>query len=388
MSEDLEGLLRAELAGRAEAVPPSLDDSLADAAIGGALRLRRRRRVGAAAGGLGLVVLGAFTVMWTPWAGGEQTDGPVAATSADEAQSELAIEFVVQRGDGYGIVNTDDEFVPLPGDGEPYSVDRLDGAYAVTSQESRTVEVVSLDGTESIGFEAPDADYFYTLVRSDGEGFAVSAQHPESNSQQFDIYPGEIPREPEGALTMELGYEVNLEDWDDEYVVLSADLYSTTGGATGGPYWFNDQFGWGLETVADAGYEAAIITDMTEPNHVCVSDLQPGSSDVGSEQCGYLEDGGTDELITTASRDEAATEVAAEVSASMFAQEEDVYESPEFTERLEAGEFLFDDPQGRWQLGFSAMDETWTLLDASGEEPLISNLTPPEGALFPVMSHS
>ncbi|NUQ88563.1 MAG: hypothetical protein HOQ43_08895, partial [Glycomyces artemisiae] len=60
MNGDIEALLRSGLAEQAERAPETADDAgLADLAIAGAHRIRRRRRIGAAAGGAGILVIGA-----------------------------------------------------------------------------------------------------------------------------------------------------------------------------------------------------------------------------------------------------------------------------------------------------------------------------------------
>ncbi|MCH7231263.1 hypothetical protein L0U85_10420 [Glycomyces sp. L485] len=388
MSDDLEDLLRAELAGRAGTVSPSYTDGLADAAISGARRIRRRRRVGAAAGGLGLIVLGAAVAVWTPWTGGGLTDAPPAATSAEEVQNELSVEFVVERDGGYGIVNTDDEFIPLNIEDEPVSAERLQDAYVVTGAES--VNLVTLDGATVNPYEAVAGDERELLVRGDGQGFAVSYPNADVTRLMHEMYPGRVFDEPEGPMVLDLAFDVVLRDWSDDVVLLAADLSSVNGGAAGGPYNFNAEFDYGLESVAAAGYEAAILADTSEPNYLCVSDLEPGNVDVGSEQCGYLGDDETAPMIVEASRDETAPDMVAEYNDTWFGDADGggLTDPGTFSQELTVRDHYYMDPNGRWQLGYGSGDQTWTLLDTSGEDAFVSELTPPEGALFPVLSHN
>ena len=389
MNDDLESFLRAELAGRAESAPVAFDDGLADTAIGGAKRIRRRRRIGAAAGGLSLVVLGTVSVVWMPWQTNGITDGPPAATSVEEAQTELDIEFVVERGGGWGIVTTDDDYVPLEVEDEPLEVKRLADSYMVA--EDTAVELVSFNGTERLTYESPTRyEEYFIQVRGDGEAFALTYNDIDYTRQYIDIYPDEIAQEPEGPTSIELSYEPMLVDWTDEVMVLSASLLSDTAGEAG-TFYFNDQYDWNIEAIGAAGYEAAVFIDGEVPGFACVSDLRPGELSASeSEECGYLEDEPIQQLLTDAAAGESeAVERVADIT-DRHNSEVDLFSNTddETAELMYESEHIFSDPNGEWQLAFSSRDDTWTLLDLTGEEPVVSELTPPDGALFPVVSHS
>lgn len=385
MNEDIEELLRAELAGRADSAQVSSGEGLAEAAIAGAGRIRRRRRIGAAAGGIGLVVFGAAAAVWLPGGGDVFDDSPSVATSAEEARSELAIEFVVERGGSYGVVSAENEYIPLSVQDRPQSVERLRESYVVSASEQ--VEVTSLDGSSSTEYGIP-AGFFSTLVRSDAEGFAVQYYNVPAERQTYELFPAD-PEATASPAVLELSDELNLEDWNEDTLVFSTDLISVTGGESL-PHYFNDQHDWGLDTAADAGYESVAVVDLFQPSYVCVSDLVPGAPAPESEECGYLQDEEIETLLAEASGDGSAPGFVEEVAGSFFGEvlDDEVRGSPSTEAQLFEAENLFIDPLGRWRIGFSEQDETWALLDTTGDEPFLSDLHPPEGALLPVVSYN
>ncbi|HEU5127053.1 MAG TPA: hypothetical protein VFU12_03615 [Glycomyces sp.] len=386
MNEDLEELLRAELAGRADSAPMYSGEGLADAAITGAGRIRRRRRIGAAAGGLGLVLVGAAAAVWLPFGDAALDDAPPVATSAEEAQSDLDLEFVVERDGAYGVVNVEGEYVPLAAERRPDAVQRLQTSYVVSS--TRQVEVTALDGAATAQYELP-VDQFYTTVSGDAEAFAVQYYEADEDRQVYELFPGD-PQSARNPAVLDLALELNLEDWNEDLLVFSSDLVSVTGGASV-PHYFNDQYDWGLETAAEAGYESVVVADPADPGYVCVADLDPGSlAAPDSEDCGYLDELGTADVITQASGDAAAAGLVQDVADSFDEEvaEVEVDRDGPTGAQLFDSEYRFVDPFGRWEIGFSAQDETWALLDLSGGEAVVSELRPPRGALLPVVSHS
>lgn len=385
MNEDIEELLRAELAGRVDSAQVSSGEGLAEAAIAGAGRIRRRRRIGAAAGGVGLIVFGAAAAVWLPDGGGVFDDSPSVATTVEEAQSDLAIEFVVERDGSYGVVSAENRYIPLSTEDRPQSVERLRGSYVASA--SQQVEITSLDGAASATHGIP-ADSFFTLVRGDAEAFAVQYYDFPAERQVYELFPAD-PEATAAPATLELSDELNLEDWNEGTIVLSADLISVTGGESI-PHYFNDQHDWGLDTAAAAGYESVAVVDAVDPSYVCVSDLAPGEPAPDSEECGYLEHEATGQLLAEASGDSSAPGFVEEVASSFFEEglEDEIQGSPSTEAQLSEAEHLFIDPLGRWRIGFSDQDETWALLDTTGEEPFLSDLRPPEGALLPVVSYN
>ncbi|GAB3219863.1 hypothetical protein GCM10027447_03510 [Glycomyces halotolerans] len=388
MSDDIEDLLRAEFASRAESSPAAYD-GLAEAAIGGARRIRRRRRATAAGGGLAVIALAAVTAVWTPWDGEAPGDPPPAATtSTDEAQTELDIEFVVERDGAIGVVGGGGEFVPLPVDQRPTRVERLEDAYLVSSDGR--MDVVAADGSAAAGFDLPAATgEITTEVSGDATEFAVGFFFVDSVLQRYELYPTEVERLSLPPRVLEFDAAVSLEDWNEDLVVLSANLTGTSGGAAG-TYLFNEDYRWGIDTAAVAGFESAVIVDAFDPQYVCVSDLEPGGSASETEECGYLDTPATEAVIAESARDESAVEFVAEYSDSAGFTEglEDPIEGDEaLKEQLFAAEQFFTDPGGRWQIGFSSRDETWALLNIDGQDAEVSELTVPDGALMPVESH-
>lgn len=382
MSDDIEALLRAELAGRAESAQPPSGEGLAEVVMARAGRIRRRR-LGVAVGGLGLVLFGTAAAVWTPWTIG-LTDAPLAATTFEEAQSELDIEFLIESEDSYGVVNADDEYIRLAATEEPFAVQRLQGAYVVSS--SMQVEVTALDGTTSLEYEIP-SEYFFTTVRSDAEAFAVDYFYEDTGRQHYDLFSADAGT-AEDPVSLDLSSRITLQDWNDSLLVFSGDLISVSGGVTG-THHFNDQYDWGLESAAEVGYESVVVADLGNPDYVCVADLDPGVALAESEECGYLDDPLTEELISEASVDEAAPELVEDFIAEHG--EEAVGDVPadgaSVPGDLTESEYYFIDPLGRWQLAFSSEDDTWVLLDTTGDSPVVSELAPPAGALLPVVSH-
>ncbi|GAB3992830.1 hypothetical protein GCM10029992_02940 [Glycomyces albus] len=231
-----------------------------------------------------------------------------------------------------------------------------------------------------------------TVVRSDAEAFAVPSTDdidmPER--QIYEIYPGEIAQEPEGPTVLDLDYSLSLMDWSDNVVVLSADLVSTNGGASGGPYYFNEQDDLGLESVAAAGYQAAVLTDFSQQGYVCISDLDPGVAEAGAEQCGQIGDPETDALLSVAAGgDSGSVDLVDEAMSEYWSLDEGTTfsEDSEPLDSLYENEFLYSDPGLRWEIGFSSGDEEWALLDRTRDDPVLWQLSPPEGALFPVQSY-
>lgn len=393
MSDDLEDFLRSEFAARAQNAP-ALVDGLADAAIGDARRIRRRRRVAAGAGGVAAIVFAAGAVAWTPLTDLVDPEKPPVASdvTTEEAQHEFDVEFVAERQGEYGIINAEDQFVPLPVSNEPTAVFRLAETYVVSAPEE--VHVVSFDGASSLGYEVPSSqEYPTTRIRSDAEAFAVPYVDDIDMPQRqfYDIYPGEIAGEPEGPRVLDLAYSLDLVDWNDDLVVLTADLVSTNGGASGGPYYFNEQNGLGLESVAAAGYQAAVLTDPTREDYVCVSDLDPGVQAAGAEQCGQIGDPETDGLLMDAAGGDAQSVDFVDDAVARYWGDEDemqVATDSEQLERLYDKEFIYADPGSRWQIAFNAGDDEWTMVDRSGDEAVFRDLRPPEGALFPVESYT
>lgn len=382
MNDHFEDLLRAEFAGRAESAPTADGDGLADAAIAGAGRIRRRR-LAAAAGGLAVVVLGVTGAVWLPWSGIGSTDPP-GDTTVQEAQNELDIEFAVERESTYGVVNADDEYIPLSTEQPPTHVERLQGSYMVSSD--RLVEVTSLDGRSSVAYEL-SADIFSTVVRGDAEAFAIEYFSADTGRTVHQLLPA-YARSAD-PIVLDLSPELRLEDWNDDLLVFSSGLTDVSGGASG-TYYFNAEHEWGLETVASAGYEAVVVTDDTDPDYVCVADLNPGTAFAESEECGYRTDDFIENMIATASGDDAAPGLVEKVGAD-FSEEEvetDIAGDPKIADRLRESDHQFTDPLGRWQIAFDSSDETWALLDTTGEEPVVTELRPPDGALMPVVSHN
>ncbi|THV43206.1 hypothetical protein [Glycomyces buryatensis] len=398
MSDDLERMLREELSERAGSAPVSFtDQGLADAAIGGAKRIRRRRRVSAAAGGMSLVVLGAITVAWQPWAGLVQTDDP-APTSTADVQETLAMDILLEDDDidGYAVLNADGETIPMEFvEGDPIEAYRLSDAYVVQTQTS--INVATLDGSSAFSLE-PGVDWedWGTPVRSDGEEFAVTYV-TDDNRQSF-----EIVQNSSGDFTSEVfetAAEISLLDWSDSVAVFSGDLNTATGGVPGS-YQFNADHEWGLEAASGA-FESVVVLDDYNPGFACVSDLDPEAGTASErETCDSVEDEDFQQTVADFSGDEQAAELVERVNTEWYGEEEgfleadDIYESgePEDDPAFDA-ENWYIAADGSWEIYFDTGDETWTLAeygedgDDGVEEAKLSEFTAPVGAVMPVVSY-
>lgn len=390
MSGDIESLLRRGLSDIADAAPVYDEPGLADAAIAGAGRIRRRRRAGAAASGASLVVLGAAAFVWQPWLPSDAHDGPVAGdTSVVEARNEFAMEFVVQSDGEFQVLNEEGDGVPI-GDEEPVSVSRIEAGYLVETDTA--LNVVSFDGTETVGYEKPEP-WLNVPVNRTGTEFAVFWPDEEFLTQEHQLVRAATNGE-DGSIWFTTSTEVELVDWSRSTLVFRADLWSATGGDTGG-YMFNDDYDWGLEAAASAGYEAAVVTDLTEPGYVCVSDLDPASGTASvRESCGMAEDEAIQEGLAEVSGDEDAPELLAHAVEREITRFGGIMiDGDRDTAEAEAdlyGEFFTDgmvwsDPQGRWQLSGSARADSWQLMDLTRERPELTELALPPGAIMPVL---
>src|SRR5699024_8113027 len=195
------------------------------------------------------------------------------------------IELLIENEDSYGVVNADDEYIQLAATEEPFAVQRLQGAYVVSS--SMQIEVMALDGAASFKYEIA-SEYFLTTVRSDAEAFAVDYSYEDAGRQHYDLFPADAAA-AEDPVSLDLSNQIILQDWNDSLLVFSGDLISVSGGVTG-TYHFNDQYDWGLESAAAVGYESVVVADSGDPDYVCVADLDPGVALAESEGCGYLND--------------------------------------------------------------------------------------------------
>jgi hypothetical protein len=403
VSDEFEALLRSGMAERVDAAPVFDDHGLADAAIAGAGRIRRQRRVASAASGAGLLVLGAAAFVWQPWMGPELPDDGVTAadTSVAEARSELDMEFVVEGDDGdYRIINAVGDDVTL-GDQEPIGVYRLGGAYLAESAES--IWTTSFDGEDRVTYPK-ESEETYLRVSETGEQFAMVTPSPDTAVEQYDLVAAAetTTLAEEGASSGATGgqidpvsfttsFDLTLHDWDATTIVLTADLYSTTGGEPG-TWHFNEQFGWGLDSVAQAGFESVVIADNTDPNYLCVGDLDPGVSvTVNEEKCGLADSTQVEEYLAVAS---GGASDPVDISESVLESfEGEVYplddaDLGEYRTRFEDDEYWWSDPLGRWQVSASTGDQTWLLIEATDGEPTVSVLGPPPGALMPVLSYT
>jgi hypothetical protein len=413
VSDDIEALLRSGMAERVDAAPVFDDPGLADAAIAGAGRLRRQRRFAAAASGAGLLVLGAATFVWQPWTLPDKgDDGMLAAdTSTAEAQRELDMEFVVETDDGtYEVINQDDTAIPI-GEEEPLNVFRLSDAYVVES--ATAVETLGLDGSE--GVSLPKTSEFETQVRinQSGEQFAVvTPTDEEYEYEQYSVFDasafgietlateGDADADAsadafgEGVepASFTLSAALTVVDWSATTAVFSADLVSTSGG-NAGPYLFNQEYDWGLESVGEAGFDSVVIADSTDPNYLCVADLDPGVGvATANEECGPADSAEVEEYLAVASSGESdALAISDEARAW---QEGDHYlmndaDLGEDRARFENAENWWTDPLHRWQLAANPGDRTWLLLEATDDgSTTLSELSPPNGALMPVLSYT
>jgi hypothetical protein len=405
VSDDIEALLRSGMAERVDAAPVFDDPGLADAAIAGAGRIRRQRRVAAAASGAGLIVLAAATFVWQPWAMPDKTDdGMLAAdTSTNEAQRDLDMEFVVETDDGaYELLTQDDDAVRLGGE-EPTSVSRLTDAYLVEREAS--LQVLSFDGAEGTEVDKPRGDETMVEVNQAGEQFAmVSPADDDYEQYEYIVYDantgiveeppstlGDAGGEPEPAsFTVDVG--LSLVDWSAATAVFSADLISTSGGSTG-PYYFNEQYQWGLDSVAEAGFDTAVIADSTDPSYLCVADLEAGVGVAAvNEECGPADSAEVEEYLAVASGGASdALEISDQAVAWMeggmsLLEDADLGENQT---RFENSENWWTDPLHRWQMAANPGDRTWLLIEAADDgSTTVSELYPPDGALMPVLSYT
>ncbi|MCD0443684.1 hypothetical protein LO763_08615 [Glycomyces sp. A-F 0318] len=390
MSGDLESLLRSEMADRARAAPLTDDDpGLAELAIAGAGRIRRRRRQAAAASGAGLLVLGAAVFVWQPWVGsGPEGDLIASDTSATEAQLELDMEFVVLAENGeYEVLNEAGESVPISEE-QPASVYRLADAYATETETA--VSFTPLDGAAPLVYEKPTPET-YIEANTGGTQLAVVSPTAEYTREEYQLLNAPFDELGEAPAVFTTDYALTLQDWSDSTAFFSGDLHSTTGGNEG-PYWFEEEYDWGFTTVGTAGFEALVVVDITDPDFVCVADLAPGTGLAApGEQCGSI---GSDAIQQELAR-AAADGEAVERARSAVEQVDRSYRYPlvegfdlgEYEDRYEDSTGLWTDPMLRWQLTGDSTDDTWLLLDDSGEEPFLSELTPPPGAIMPVLSY-
>lgn len=405
MSDEIEALLRSGMAERVDAAPVFDDPGLADAAIAGAGRIRRRRRVASAASGAGLLVLGAAAFVWQPWMGpGLPDDGAtVSDTSAAEARSQLDMEFVVEGDDGqYGIINADGDSVSL-GDQEPLGVYRLGDAYLAESAD--TVWTTSFDGASRTDYPKASDDT-YLRVSETGERFAMITTSPDLSVEDYSLVAtadANTLAEEEASsgasgggelmdpVSFSTSYALTMHDWTDATVVFTADLYATTGGEPG-TYYFNEQFGWGLDSVGLAGFESVVIADNTDPNYLCVGDLDPGVGFTENrETCGLADSTEVEEYLAVASGGASdPVEIAGSVTDELMGETYplDNADLGEYQTRFENDEYWWSDPLGRWQMSASAGDTTWLLIEATDDEPTVSELAPPRGALMPVLSYT
>lgn len=394
MSDDIEDLLRSGLAARADAAPSYDDPGLADAAIAGAGRIRRRRRVASAASGAGLLVLGAAAFVYQPWFSTDDHDGDgttAADTSTVEVQNEFDMEFVIADDSGsYSVLNQDGDSVAL-GDTEPTRVYRLADAYLAESPGE--VWTVSVDGDSGTSYSKATEES-YTKVSTGGEQFAIVTPTSDYESEEYSLYDvtiaGAETEEETEPVAFTTSYAVTLADWNATTAVFTADLNSTTGGNSG-PYYFNEEFDFGLESVSAAGFESVLLVDSMDPTNVCVSDLDPAAGTAsGKEQCGPMDTAEVQDALVAASGDTEADPTA--VAGSVMDQVEGEYvpladaDLGKYETRFFEAMF-WTDPANTWQLSGTPGEETWLLIDASGEEPELSELEPPSGALMPVLSY-
>ncbi|WP_205326818.1 hypothetical protein [Glycomyces sp. YM15] len=392
MSDDIEALLRSGLAERADAAPSFDDHGLADLAISGAGRIRRRRRVAAAAGGASLLVLGAATFAWNPLTRPDEGRGDLAAadTSTVEAQDEFAMEFLIQDENGsYSVLNQDGNTIAFEVEEPVNNVYKLESSYL--SESRSAMWTVSFDG-DAAAIEKPSAAETYTRINSAGERFAMITPNSDYTEEEYELVDVSLHEETK-SIGFTTSFAVTLEDWDDTTAVFTTDLNSTTGGDAGG-FWFNDNLKFGLETVSAAGFEAAVLVDTTDPNNVCVSDLDAAGTASVQEQCGPVDSDEIQAQLVSAAGEDAAdpvplvdTVIADAQAEFEFGPSEDL-DFGEYQDRYNnAGEF-WTDPGGTWQIVGNRGEDTWLLIDASGDEPVVSELEPPEGAVMPILSYT
>lgn len=398
MSDEFEALLRSGMAQRVDAAPVFDDPGLADAAIAGAGRIRRRRRVAAATSGASLLVLGAAAFVWHPWSAqvNERDDVIAADTSTAEAQREFDMEFVVEVDGMYEVHNLHDDTVTL-GDVEPTGVYRLATSYLAESEAM--VWTTGLEGEVGASFEKPSPDETYVRVNEAGEQFAMVTPTADFAEEEYSLLDVAAVNEATAGgggevepVTFTTSYDLSLLDWTAATAVFSADLHPTTGGDPGSNYMFNEVFDWGLNSVAAAGFESAVITDVSDPSYLCVADLEAGGGvATPRETCGPAGSAEVKEYLAVASGG-ASDPVA--ISEKELASQEEVVFPPEgadlgeYETRFMNGERWWSDPLNRWQMTGNVGDRTWLLLETLDDEMALTELSPPAGAIMPVLSYT
>jgi hypothetical protein len=397
MSDDIEALLRSGLADRADAAPVFDDPGLADLAIAGAGRIRRRRRVAAAAGGAGLLVLGGATFAWNPWmVPDDGKDDTIAAdTSTVEAQNDLAMEFLIEEADGsYSVLNQDGNTVAFDVD-EPLVSDVFKLTSTYMSQTETEVWTVGFDGAVA-SVEKPSVETM-TRINSAGDGYAMVTPNNDYSAEEYQLVDVSLHEET-AIREFTTNYAVTLEDWDATTAVFTTDLNTVTGGVPK-RYWFNDNLNFGLETVSEAGFETAVLVDTTDPTNVCISDLDAAGGASVQEQCGPIDSAEVQDELAVAAQVEAANVDPLERANSLiegvianvsmeFTLFEEVQLDEEYQSWYDNAALYWSDPKGRWEVVGNEGDDTWLLIDVSGEEPVVSELEPPEGAVMPILSYT
>ncbi|GAA2294369.1 hypothetical protein GCM10009853_057960 [Glycomyces scopariae] len=389
MNGDIEALLRSGLAEQAERAPATVDDpALADLAIAGAHRIRRRRRAAAGATGAGLLVLGAGAFVLQPLLATEDQGQLAADTSTSEVRNELGMEFLIQDDEGYQVINDDGDRVALV-DYAPQDVYRLADAYLVVSAEEQTTELIGLDGAAGRGMSWP-SEMTYNVVNSEATQFAMVTSNADYTEESYAINDAVIA---DRTTTIEFttNFELTLADWSASTTVFTADLWSTTAGQEK-RWFFDEQYSWNLESVGYAGYQSAVILDQQDPSFVCVADLEPGSglAQVG-EDCGRVDSPFVQEALGAAAVDETAADLVDTAVAEFSGEGTQIYADSEpadlgdYEDQYYQAEYSQLDPSGRWELSYSRGDSTWILVDYTGDDPAVSILTPPEGAVMPVL---
>lgn len=393
MSEDIEALLRSGLAERAHAVPDFDDPGLADLAIAGAGRLRRRRRAAAAASGAGLLVLGA-AVVWNPVIGlhdDGKGDMSAADTSTVEVQNELGMEFFIEDADGgYSVLTEEGDSLAFDAEEPMQFVYRLTTQYMLESESD--VWTLDLDGDPLASFAKPSPETT-TKVNSAGDRYAMVTPNADYTEEEYSLVDVSLHEETE-TVEFTTNFAITLEDWNATTAVFTADLYSAATGEAKA-MWFNDERNFGLETVSAAGLEAAVLVDQTDPNYVCVSDLDAAGVASGQEQCGPLQSEVIQESLSAAAGEEGVEDAAAIAEGVVAKLQPDTMSAAdvevdmgEFQDRYERATEYWTDPAGRWVVWANRGDETWLLIDMTADEPVVSELDPPDGALMPVVSYN
>jgi hypothetical protein len=390
---DIEALLRSGLAEQAERAPTTVEDpALADLAIAGAHRIRRRRRVGAAAGGAGLLVLGAGAFVLQPLLNTADPGLNAADTTTSEVRNELGMEFLVEDEDGYQVINDEGDRVTLDAD-TPQDVYRLEDGYLVVSSEEQTTALTSLDGTSGMSVDWP-SDMTYNLVNSAADQFAMVTPNAEITEESYAITNAVIS---DRTTTVEFttNYELTLLDWSGSTTVFTADLWSTTAGEAK-RWYFDEQYQWNLASVGAAGYESAVIVDQSNPTFVCVADLDPGTGLAqAGEDCGEADSESVQTALESTSDDaatgglvDAAIAKASGQGMSVYSAEQDeATDYGEYEDQFLQADYFQMDPYGRWELSYSRNDATWLLVDYTSDDPVVSVLTPPTGAVMPVLDY-